>query len=174
VTDGSFPPAIVAAAITGAVSLAVLAINALLTGHRERVNRRRDIFLKAFTTAVSYEEFPYVVRRRRASSPEDERIRISNELREVQEKISYYSAWLSTESPNVSQAYNTLIRQLRVIAGTEISKAWNKLPINEDNGMNMPDLGLGALRPFKDAYLREVSAELSVFPKWKRRPQSPE
>jgi hypothetical protein len=174
VTDGSFPPAIVAAAITGAVSLALLAINAWFTGHRERVNRRRDVFSKAFTATVSYEEFPYVVRRRRASSPEDERIRISNELREVQEKLSYYSAWLSTESPSVSQAFNTLIKQLRAVAGTEISRAWNEPPMSEDTGMNMPDLGLGTLRPFKGAYLREVSAELSVLPRWMRRSRTPE
>ena len=76
---------IIVAAITGVISLWALAINACLTGRRERGNRRREIFSKAFTAAVVYEEFPYVVRRRRTSAPEDERIRISAELRKVQE-----------------------------------------------------------------------------------------
>jgi hypothetical protein len=61
------------------------------------------MFSKAFAAAVAYEEFPYVVRRR-ASAPEDERIRISTELRKVREDISYYSAWLFTESRAISEA----------------------------------------------------------------------
>ena len=66
---------IIVAAITGAVSLLALAINAWLTAYRGRVNRRREMFSKAFAAAVAYEEFPYVVRRRRTSAPEDERCR---------------------------------------------------------------------------------------------------
>src|SRR5262252_7527444 len=84
---------IVGAPLTAAASLLALAINAWLTAYRERVNRRREMFSKAFAAAVAYEEFPYVVRRQRTSVPEDERIRISTELRKVQEDISYYSAW---------------------------------------------------------------------------------
>jgi hypothetical protein len=56
------------AVITGAISFLTLAINTWVTGRRERLNRRRDIFAKAFAAAVAYEEFPYVVRRRRASA----------------------------------------------------------------------------------------------------------
>lgn len=111
---------IIVAAITGAVALLALAINAILTAYRERVNRRREMFSKAFAAAVAYEEFPYVVRRRRISAPEDERVRISTELRKVQEDISYYSAWLFTESWRISEAYETLILQLREMAGREI------------------------------------------------------
>jgi hypothetical protein len=160
---------IIVAAITGAISLLVLAINAWLTGRRERANRRRDIFSKAFTAAVAYEEFPYVVRRRRTSAPEDERIRISTELRKVQQDISYYSAWLFTESRHVSEAYETLIRKLRELAGKEIQSAWNQEPVGSDAEMNMPDLGLGALKPFKQAYLHEVADHLSPVPRWLRR-----
>jgi hypothetical protein len=49
---------IIVAAITGAVALLALAINAILTAYRERVNRRREMFSKAFAAAVAYEEFP--------------------------------------------------------------------------------------------------------------------
>jgi hypothetical protein len=161
---------IVGAAITAAASLLALAINAWLTAYRERANRRREMFSKAFAAAVAYEEFPYVVRRRRTSAPEDERIRISTELRKVQEDISYYSAWLFTESQAISEAYETLIRKLREIAGKEIHNAWNQRPAGSDAEMNMPDLGLSALKPFKQAYLREVADHLSPIPRWLRRP----
>ena len=168
-TDSGVPPAIIAAAIAGAVSFVVLAVNAWLTGHRERVNRRREVFSKAFATVVACEEFPYVVRRRRASNLEDERIRISTELRKVQEDISYHSAWLFTESCHVSDAYEVLVRKLREIAGGEIRKAWCTPHIDADTEMNMPDLGLAALKPFKQAYLVEVSDEISLIPRWLRR-----
>jgi hypothetical protein len=158
----------IVAVTTGAVSLVTLAINAWLTGHRDRINRRRDIFAKAFAAATAYEEFPYVVRRRRTTDAEGERIRISTELRKVQEDISYYSVWLSTESRHVSQAYETLILKLREVAGGAIRKAWGEPPVGSDAAMNMPDLGLGALKPFKQAYLIEVTAHLSLVPRWLR------
>jgi hypothetical protein len=95
-TNTSLYIPIIVAAITGAGSLLVLALNAALTAYRERVNRRREMFSKAFAAAVAYEEFPYVVRRRWMSAPEDERIRISTGVTQgsggVQEDISYYSA----------------------------------------------------------------------------------
>jgi hypothetical protein len=168
-THSSLPVPIIVAAVTGGFSFLVLAINAWLTGHRERVSRRRDVFSKAFTAAVAYEEFPYVVRRRRASCPEGERIRISTELRQVQENISYYSAWLFTESRQVSHAYQGLIHKLREIAGGEIQKAWGVSPIDDDVGMNIPDVDLAALNPFKQAYLIQVADELSLVPRWPRR-----
>lgn len=160
---------IIVVAITAAVSLLALAINAWLTAYRDRVNRRRDMFSKAFTAAIAYEEFPYVVRRRRTSAPEEERIRISTEFRKVQEDISYYSAWLFTESHHVSEAYETLIRKMREIAGREVHNAWNQQPVGSDAEMNMPDLGLGALKLFEQAYLREVADHLSPVPRLLRR-----
>ena len=61
-----------------------------------------------------------------------------------------------TESGHVSKAYATLISNLRRVAGGEIAKAWCEPPAGNDLEMNMPDLGLGTLKPFKQAYLEEV------------------
>ena len=162
-------PLIVAAVVTGAVSIAVFAANAWLTGHRDRTNRRRDLLSKAFSSAVAYKEFPYVVRRRRSSSPEDERIRISTELRRVQEDIAYHSSWLATESRHVSEAYNKLVRRLHEVAGAEIRKAWTESPVQTDDEMNMDDLGLGVLKEHEDEFLLEASDNLSILPRWLRR-----
>jgi hypothetical protein len=167
-SDVSLYVPIIVAAITGAVSLLALAINAILTAYRERVNRRREMFSKAFAAAVAYEEFPYVVRRRRISALEDERIRISTELRKVQEDISYYSAWLFTESRPISEAYDTLVLKLSEIAGREIQNGWNQPPVGSDAEMNISGLGLSGLKPFKQAYLREVADHLSLVPRWVR------
>ena len=48
-SSGGVPVAIIVAAIVGAVSIFTLAFNSLLSGHRERTNRQRDVFSKAFT-----------------------------------------------------------------------------------------------------------------------------
>lgn len=167
--DSNIPISIIVAVITGAVSLAALAINAWLTGHRERANRRRELLSNAFSSAVGYKEFPYVVRRRRLSSPENERIRISTELRKVQEDIAYYSSWLTTESRHVSESYNKLVRKLHEIAGAEIRKAWTEPPVHTDDEMNMDDLGLGVLDQHEQEFLLETSDHLSMFPRWLRR-----
>ena len=87
----------------------------------------------------------------------------------MQEDISYYSAWLSTESEHVSEAYNDLIGKLREVAGGAIRNAWSEPPIDDDTQMNIADFGLGALKPLKQAYLREVGDLLSLWPRWLRR-----
>ena len=165
--SNSIPTPIVVAAIMGAVSVMTFAVNSWLSGHRERTSRQREVFSEAFIAVVAYEEFPYVIRRRRrASEPEEERIRISTDLGKVQEKISYYSAWLKTESEKVSVDYEALIAQTRSLAGKHMREAWAAEPISGDSEMNMPDLGLGELKPFKEKFLEAVAAHLSVWPDW--------
>lgn len=157
---------IVVAAIMGAVSVMTFAGNYWLNGYRERTNRQREVFSQAFIAIVAYEEYPFVIRRRRASGPEDERIRISTDLGKVQEKLSYYSVWLKTESKDVSLAYEVLVAEIRKLAGAHMREAWDAQPISDDSGMNMPDLGLGNLTPFKESYFQAVAAHLSAWPTW--------
>jgi len=156
---------VTAAAIGGAVSLLALALNAIISSWRDRIARQRQEFAKAFAACVAYEEFPYIVRRRRDDTPQDERVRISSELSIIQRELAYYSAWLATESSNVSKAYENLVAKLREIAGAKISEAWLTPPIDSDAGMNMPDLGLSVLKPLKEAYLLEVAYHLSTVPR---------
>lgn len=159
-----FSSSVITAAIAGAASLLALALNAIISNRRERTSRQRQEFSKAFAACVAYEEFPYIVRRRRSDMPQDERIRISSELTLIQQELAYYSAWLATESIRVSKRYEALLAKLREIAGTKIREAWLMPPIDSDSGMNMPDLGLSELELLKKAYLREVTYHLSVVP----------
>ncbi len=168
-SETGFYSAVTAAAIGGAVSLLALAINAFISGRRDRIVRQRQEFSKAFTACVAYEEFPYVVRRRRNDAPQSERVRISSELSIIQRELAYYSAWLATESSDISKAYEILVAMLREIAGVKIREAWLTPPIDSDSGMNMPDLGLSTLKPLKEAYLLEVAYHLSWVPRPIRR-----
>ena len=168
-SETGFSSAVTAAAIGGAASLLALAINAIISGWRNRIARQRQEFSKAFAACVAYEEFPYIVRRRRNNAPQDERVRISSEFSIIQRELAYYSAWLATESKNVSRAYENLVAQLREIAGAKIREAWVTPPIDSDSDMNMPDLGLSVLKPLKEAYLLEVAYHLSGVPRLVRR-----
>ena len=164
-----FTSAVTVAAIGGAVSLLALALNAIISNWRDRIARQRQEFSKAFAACVAYEELSYIVRRRRSDVPQDERVRISSELSIIQRELAYYSAWLATESSNVSKAYENLVAKLREIAGAKIREAWLTPPIESDSDMNAPDLGLDALKSLKEAYLLEAVYHLSVVPKPIRR-----
>lgn len=164
-SEAGFSSAVMAAAIGGAVSLFALTLNTIISSRRERISRQRREFSKAFAACVAYEEFPYIVRRRRSNAPEDERIRISSELSVIQRELAYYSAWLATQSVSVSRIYETLVTKLREVAGAKIREAWLTPPIDSDSGMNMPDLGLSELKPLKEAYLQEVACHLSAIPR---------
>jgi len=120
-SETGFSSAVTAAAIGGAVSLMALALNAIISSWRDRIARQRQEFSKAFAACVAYEEFPYIVRRRRSDVPQGERVRISSELSIIQRELAYYSASLATESTNVSKAYENLVAQLREIAGARMS-----------------------------------------------------
>lgn len=160
----SFP--FVAAAIAGAVALISLAVNAIVTASHDRRSRKREAFSRAFEVCTSYAEFPYVVRRRRSSAPEDERIRISEELRKVQSDMAYFRIWLRGESPEVAGAYEDLVSATRRIAGGKIHEAWTVTPIEDDLAMNMPDLGLSELEQYRTRFIEIVRADLHPIRSW--------
>ena len=160
-TASSANPAVVAAAITAAVALISLVVSNIVGGVRANRDRRREVFSKAFAAAISYAEFPYVVRRRRTSDPEEERVRISTDLRAVQEEIAYYSAWIESEAPKVANAYQVLAAETRRIAGKQIHDAWNSAAVASDAEMNMPDLGLAELDAARRSYLEALRSNLA-------------
>ena len=159
----------IAAAITAAASILLLVLTYCWNGHRERLARRRKLFSKAYAVVQDYKEFPYVIRRRRTGEPEEERIRISAELRRVQSILSFYSAWLMTESPHVHRSFSELLGQLHRVAGKAMHEAWLEPAVKDDSNMNMPDIGLSALTRYELAYLEEVVDHLSLRPRWLRR-----
>lgn len=166
----TIPVEVTVALIGGTVSIIVFALTALVASVKDRDNRRRDTYARAFQVIAAYKEFPYVVRRRRSGDPSteaDERARISEELRTVQADLSYYGAWMDTESPRVASKYRALIVEVRRLAGQRIHDAWAEAPISEDKGMNIPDLGLSQLDQSEKEFLSAARDHLSFVP-WRR------
>ncbi|WP_156415593.1 hypothetical protein [Terrabacter sp. Soil811] len=152
----------VLAAVIGALANTALARRKSLEEERARV---RTVFAEAFEAVAAYKEFPYAIRRRRADQPAEERIRLSEDLRKVQARLTYYCAWTLAESPAVGHAYGALVRDLRAVAGGACREAWQAEPITADRDMNIgPDLvDLSALTSLEEAYTSAVETHLSAF-----------
>lgn len=107
------------------IVLAVTSIGGVLTwwvnGIRSERARLQTLYADAYAAVVSYQEFPFMIRRRRAPLPgqeqiaNDERIRIADALQAVQEKLSNYTAQIRAESTEVSATYDALVHKTRLI-----------------------------------------------------------
>lgn len=152
---------LIAAAIAGVITLVGLVVN----GVRAERARRRTEFAKAYACILAYQEFAYVVRRRRDCPDGEERVRISEELRKVQQELGFYQAWIELEAsaPTVD-AYLALVSATRRIAGGYMRDAWERPPTTSDAQMNIKDIDYAELKPLEAAFLARVADELS----WRR------
>ena len=147
--------------LPGVASLIVLAA----TRFGEAQDRRRKVFGKAFAACRAYYEFPYVVRRRGRKDGEAERLRISDDLRVVQQDLAYYRGWIGTESKSVARAYVRLVDRLRAVVGPEIRAAWESEPAQSDQDMSFT-IDLSEVIQAEDTYLATVRRHLS-FLRWR-------
>jgi hypothetical protein len=158
-------PAVLAAIVAACVSLLGLAV----AGRRGRVDRQRQLFAEAYADVIAYQEFAFIVRRRRADEPEAERSRISTALSEVQQKLSHHAATLRVEAPTVAAAYADLVKEARSTAGRFIRDGWNAPPPRTDSENHIQDVDLSSIGPYQDAFLVAMAEHLSTLPVWVRR-----
>jgi hypothetical protein len=156
--------AFLAALITASINIWL----ARRKSHEEERNRLRAAFAEAFATYSAYKELPYAIRRRRADQPAEERIRLSETLREIQSRLAYHQAWTLLESPAVGATYQDLVDRLRATAGLAMNQAWTAPPLDNDAGMNIPPsvIDLRSLREHETAYLKAVAAHLTDLKPW--------
>ena len=146
-------PSVVAAIVAGVISL----LGGTISIWRSSSERRRQMFADAYMAYRAYCEFPYAVHRRRHDQPDDERIRLTEELRDIQRRISFFQAWTAIEAPKVGEAYARLAYAMRRVAGSAITESWRRGPITTDAEVPVgTTIDLSALGAFEDAFLREV------------------
>jgi hypothetical protein len=159
-----------------AIPLIVLAVTTLggvvawwANGVRSERARMQALYADAYAAVVSYQEFPFIIRRRRAPLPghegiaNDERIRISDALQAVQEKLSNYTAQIRSESAEVSAKYDALVHKTRLIAGTYMREAWKAPALDNDAGMNISDIDYDELKQLQAEYLVAMKANLGFW-----------
>lgn len=149
------------------------AIGGVLTwfanGVRAERTRLQTLYADAYSAVVSYQEFPYVIRRRRAPTPGheevsgEERLRISGAFHTVQEELSNYAAQISTESAAVSAKYALLVQKTREIAGRYMHEAWQAPPLDNDAGMNISGIDYATLKAPQDDYLEAVKKNMTFW-----------
>lgn len=166
-------------AITFPILLASTVLAAILTGtinillawrksREEERSRVRTVFAEAFAAYAEYKEYPYVIRRRNIEKPGEERVRISEQIRQTQEHLNYYLAWTRAESDDVGRAYDALIEQVRASAGVAMKEAWQQPAIAEDAAMIIPSsqVDLGSLKTYEAAYTTAVGKHLKKLSSW--------
>ncbi|TQN44307.1 hypothetical protein FHU33_3805 [Blastococcus colisei] len=170
-TTAVLSAAVVAAIVSGSITTA-LARRATRLEERARV---RTTLAEAYQAYADYKEFPYAIRRRRDDLDAEERIRLSEEVRRVQSRLSFFQAWTRAEDPTTGAAYNDLVGQLRRVAGASMRAAWLEPPLDNDAGMNIgPDrVDLSELRTAEEAFLKAAENHVQALtrPWWRRSPK---
>lgn len=166
---GIWLTAVVSGAFLGALLAAM--VNVWLARRKSREeerNRVRTSLAQAFATYSAYKEFPYAIRRRRAEAPGEERLRLSEALRQIQADLAYHLAWTTAESETVGQAYANLVEQTRVTAGSAMHEAWIAPPIKSDSSMNIPTtaVDLSSLAPHETIYMNAVRGHIRRLAPW--------
>ncbi len=160
--------------VTAAIVAAVVSLGAVVMQRRREARAvQQDVFASAYAAYAAYREMPYVVRRRGAAEPEAERRRISESMRDIQERLNYYLAWTHLHAPGVGVAYSHLVRELRRVAGRAVAAEWQRPPIEADAQMNIPDIDLSPLDAAEESYLAAVERHLhphrNALDRWKGR-----
>ena len=86
--------------------------------------RRRDLYSKAYQSALEWCEGVYRVRRRKPDRSQD--YDLVEHFHALQEKIAFYEGWLSTESIDLGQAYRELLRAVRKECEPLLQDAWSR------------------------------------------------
>ena len=157
--------ALIGAGVAALINLVVLAT----AGLRQERQRRRDAYAAALEATLAYREFAYAIPRRRHDAPSEERVRISEALREVQRDLARAESLIKIErATKVAAAYRQLVAKTREVAGGYTHDAWKREPITDDEDMNVPGgLDFSSLDRFETDYLDAVAEDLAWYRFWR-------
>lgn len=128
-------------------------------------DRRRDLYSEAYKTALHWCEGIYRIRRRDAQGSEDRDL--VKHFHDMQERIAYYEAWLSMESPEMGSAYRSLLRSVKGECLPLAQAAWSQ-PGRPPTKPTPPDDRHPDVSEAKEAFVQDVREHLSRR-WWKRR-----
>lgn len=157
-TDPDLATLVMPAAIGLASSLLVTVAGWLWNQRQKRLDGHAELLADAYAAVAAYKEFAFAVRRRDPAEPAQERIRVSEAMRAVQQELTFHVAWVRGTSRRVSGSYDALVGETRKVAGTALRDGWNNPAITTDAQMNMPEVAaaLAELTPYEREFLREV------------------
>ncbi|MEU2517643.1 hypothetical protein [Streptomyces pseudogriseolus] len=150
--------AVLAALVTGLI----LGLQARISRRAQLRERKQELLASAYEVSIQYAEMAYAVRRRRADAAAEERVRLSEQLREIQARLTWHEAWVRFEAPEVGAAYDELVTHTRTVAGRSMKDAWLSPPAADDAAMVIPTsvVDLRALADVRERYMAAVEAHL--------------
>jgi hypothetical protein len=122
--------------ITGVIASFVAVIGYLLNQFSIRNERRSRVYAEALLAVFEYEELPYRIRRRTAE--EGSSAAIAQRINDVFERLSFYQAWMTLESPAVGSAYLDLVKKTQAEGGPHRGNAWSHPPASNDREFHFP------------------------------------
>jgi hypothetical protein len=154
------------AALIGAGTAAIINLLGIVAiGVRQDRQRRRELYADALEATLAYREFAYAVPRRRFDAPSEERVRISEAMREVQRDLARADSLMKIErADTVQKTYARLVAETRCVSGRYIREAWERDPITADSEMNVPGgLDFSDIDACERAYLDAVREDLAWY-----------
>ncbi|MFK0173967.1 hypothetical protein ACIQU5_34840 [Streptomyces sp. NPDC090306] len=150
--------AVLAALVTGLI----LGVQSRISRRAQLRERKQELLASAYEVIIQYAEMAYAVRRRRADAAAEERVRLSEQLREIQSRLTWHEAWVRFEAPEVGAAYDELVALTRTVAGQSMKDAWRSPPAADDMAMVIPTsvIDLRALADVRERYMAAVEAHL--------------
>ncbi len=146
------------AGIPAAATIVVALLAALTAYLANKRENRRHLYSEATKAALAWEEMLYRVRRRSGDQDRD----LVNRFHDGQDQITYYRAWVGSESMYMQRSYDRLVSGVKQTTGELITGAWaddiRPVPGNALPGETMPDLSR-----FTDAFLKDVRSQLSPW-----------
>jgi len=158
------------ATIVAALMMAAVAIRAYrVQQRRARDERYARAFAEAIQAVEDYLETPYRIRRRPPRSPAI-RFELTGLVSDIQSRIAFHEAWLTTMSPLIARAYRELIVAARQDAGPQMTAAGHSPPTRRDGAV---PIGQRYEHPLanaaKERCLAAMQKELSSRAKIRRR-----
>jgi hypothetical protein len=133
-----------------------------------RRERLRELYAGGWAAIQAYKEMAFAIRRRNIEDRANERVRLSEAMRQIQRDIAYHEALIGRErSGRVAVEYRALVSKTREVAGSIIRRSWDEEPIEADREMHAPHIAreLSEMVPFENDYMNAVADEVGG---WRR------
>jgi hypothetical protein len=150
--------ALLVAAIPAAATILVAVLAALAAYLSSKRDRRRGLYSEAVRAALAWQEQLYRVRRRGA----DQERALTEPFHELQEQLTYYEAWIGSESKYLCRSFGRLVKTTKQKTEPLIKEAWRAEVGADWAGAETPELSEATA-----SFLADVRSHLSPWP-WRR------
>lgn len=139
-TDGIVADTWLAIGLPAVVALVTAFATSAVVRRHAGADRRRVRYAEAMATLAAWIEFPYRVRRRTSDDGET-LTRLADRAHDLQERMAFDQAWISTESARVAAAYASARSTISGYVGPAINEAWTLGPVASPGEMVLGDWG---------------------------------